>query len=153
MKQHTSLAITCALIVIALISCASTDKTQLRSDKLVPEDTSQAEDKFITRMAGIDSIEIRMLESMPVQVKVIVGGYLSDGCTRIDRITQERAGNDFRIAISTKRPAGVNCPQVIVPFQETIPLDVLGLLAGTYTVTVNRVSDTFTLQTDNIVPE
>ena len=90
MKQHTSLAITCALIVIALISCASTDKTQLRSDKLVPEDTSQAEDKFITRMAGIDSIEIRMLESMPVQVKVIVGGYLSDGCTRIDRITRCR---------------------------------------------------------------
>lgn len=153
MKHHTSLAITCALIAIALISCASTDKTQPQSEKAVSEDTSPAEDKFITRMAGIDSIEIRMLESMPMQVKVIVGGYLSDGCTRIDRITQELEGNDFCITISTKRPAGVNCPQVIVPFQETIPLDVMGLLAGTYTVTVNRVSDTFMLQADNIVPE
>jgi inhibitor of cysteine peptidase len=41
------------------------------------------------------------------------------------------------------------CTQALVPFEETIPLDVEGLLAGEYTVNVNGVMATFTLDVDN----
>ena len=40
----------------------------------------------------------------------------------------------------------------LVPYEETISLDVYGLLAGTYTVDVNSVRDTFTLDVDNKPP-
>jgi inhibitor of cysteine peptidase len=122
------------------------------SDAPAPEENPPTEKTggFLTRQAGIEEVEIQMLESMPVQVNVLVKGYLSDGCTKLDRITREREGNDFLITITTKRPADLNCPQVIVPFQETIPLNVNGLRAGTYTVTVNRMIETFTLDADNV---
>ncbi|MCL7476515.1 MAG: protease inhibitor I42 family protein, partial [ANME-2 cluster archaeon] len=37
--------------------------------------------------------------------------------------------------------------------EETIPLNVLGLKAGTYDVVVNEVSDSFELQMDNAIHE
>jgi inhibitor of cysteine peptidase len=141
-----------ALMVISLMACASTCRQKTLSDMPAPEETPPTGETggFIIRQAGIEGIEIQLLEPMPVQVNVLVRGYLSDGCTRLDQITQEREGSDFSITITTKRPAELNCTQVIVPFQETIPLDVRGLTAGTYTVTVNRMSEAFTLDADNL---
>jgi len=40
---------------------------------------------------------------------------------------------------------------VLAPFEETIPLEVYGLPAGTYTVEVNGVQGTFDLEMDNIL--
>jgi hypothetical protein len=80
---------------------------------------------------------------------VVVSGYLSDGCTTLENIEQKRLDEGFEITITTTRPAGMNCPQVIMPFKEIISLDVSGLKAGTYTVSVNgRLSRTFTLPQD-----
>jgi inhibitor of cysteine peptidase len=41
------------------------------------------------------------------------------------------------------------CAQVLVPFEETIALDVAGLPAGAYTVVVNEVKTSFELAVDN----
>ena len=38
-----------------------------------------------------------------------------------------------------------------VPFEDTIPLDVYDLPAGAYTVDVNGVTNTFTLDVDNVL--
>jgi len=40
---------------------------------------------------------------------------------------------------------------VLAPFEETIPLEVYGLPAGTYTVEVNGAQGTFDLEMDNIL--
>lgn len=100
--------------------------------------------------ARVESIDILILESFPVQVHVVAKGNLPDGCSRIDKIDRERKGDTFEITISTARIAEALCTEALVPFEETIPLDVLGLAAGTYTVTVNEVSDTFELAMDNV---
>jgi|GEM_PF-435435 len=106
---------------------------------------------IIRRRAGIESLEIRVFPEAPPKVQAVIGGYFSDGCTSLESITQTRAGDRFEIFIRTRRPAGVNCPQVIMPFREVIPLMVSGLKAGTYTVTVNdRLSETFTLEEKNL---
>ncbi len=81
--------------------------------------------------AKVDSIEIRILESFPVQVQVIARGFLPDGCTTIDTVSVDRQGNTFTIRITTQRPADAICTQEVVPFEHTIPLDVQGLQAGT----------------------
>ena len=153
MKYHRPLNAAMALFALLLLACTASCKKEPQPDTTVPKE-EPAPDKnatYIYRKVGIESIQIQKMESMPVQVSVLVNGWLSDSCTSLDQITQERDGKDFLITITTKRPADVNCLQMITPFQQTIPLDVLGLKAGTYTVTVNRMSDTFTLDVDNVL--
>ncbi|NJD54234.1 MAG: hypothetical protein FIB07_15380 [Candidatus Methanoperedens sp.] len=115
-----------------------------------PDKENNNTGKFSYGNATVESIEIMVLESFPVQIKVNARGYLPDGCTRIDGITKEKKDNTFSVRIKTVRPVDTFCTQVIVPFQEAISLDVYGLKAGKYTVDVNGVNGTFELMADNI---
>jgi hypothetical protein len=103
----------------------------------------------------VESIEILTLESFPVQIHVLARGILPDGCTEIDQINQrsDLESSIFWIEITTVRPTGAVCTAEAVPFEESIPLDVYGLSAGTYTVDVNGVKETFTLDVDNAPPQ
>jgi inhibitor of cysteine peptidase len=103
----------------------------------------------IINLANVTEIELFLLESFPVQVHVVAKGYLPNPCTQIDEIIKSREGNDFTVTIKTQTSQGP-CIQVIQPFEETIPLDVYGLPAGTYNVNVNGIEDSFTLDIDNI---
>ena len=103
-----------------------------------------------TGLALVDEIDILILESFPVQINVIARGNLPDPCTEISEVLQEREGDTFFITIKTYRSPGF-CIQVLAPFEEIIPLEVYGLPAGTYTVNVNGVQDTFDLEVDNIL--
>lgn len=99
----------------------------------------------------IDAVEVQILESFPVQVEVVIRGSLPDGCTEIERIEQrfEPEDNVFWIEINTVRTSDDACTQALVPFEESISLDVYGLAAGTYTVDVRGTRETFTLDVDN----
>lgn len=99
--------------------------------------------------AVVDSIQLNILESFPVQVNVIARGELPNGCTQIDNISTNRQETTFNVTITTIRPADAACTEAIVPFEETISLDVLDLPAGTYTVDVNGIRGSFTLDVDN----
>jgi inhibitor of cysteine peptidase len=114
-----------------------------------PVEPVQARPEFIIYKAGIQSIEIVVFESFPVQVRVIVTGWLPDGCTRVKSIDEVREGNVFHVTILTIRPADAMCTMAVVKLQEAFPLDVEGLEAGLYTVDVNGNSKTFRLRTDN----
>lgn len=102
----------------------------------------------IVRPAPIQRIEIVVLESAPVQVRVVAHGYLPDGCTAIAGIEQRREGSAFHATVSTARPTGALCTQQIIPFRETFPLEIGGLQAGSYTVDVNGQAGSFTLKDD-----
>ncbi|MCP4418610.1 MAG: hypothetical protein GY805_18475 [Chloroflexi bacterium] len=104
----------------------------------------------IEQNAAVDSIEILILESFPVQVNVRARGDLPDGCTAIDAVDTNRNDTDFNITITTLRQTGDTCSEALVPFEETITLDVLNLTAGTYAVNVNGINGSFTLQVDNV---
>jgi inhibitor of cysteine peptidase len=103
----------------------------------------------ITGTAQIDTIDLLIMESFPVQINAHVVGWLGDGCTSMGEVTQTREGNTITVNIPTTRPAEAVCTMQLVGFEETIPLDVAGLPAGTYTVDVNGVTETFTLDVDN----
>ena len=104
--------------------------------------------------AVFESLEVLILESFPVQVHVIVSGYLPDGCVTLDEITSARDGFDFMLMPVTHRPASdVACTEALVPFEETVALEVFGLEAGTYTVHGQDQTATFTLDVDNILQE
>ena len=136
------------ITLVMLSGCTANDDVQpVGDDNISKPDNGQ----FIYGNAVIENVEIMILESFPVQVMVSAKGYLPDGCTEIDTITTSKDGNTFTISITTIRPADAICTQAIVPFEESIPLNVLGLKAGTYVVMVNEVSDSFELQMDNVI--
>lgn len=110
-------------------------------------------------LAVVERVEVLLLESFPVQVHVLVQGDLPDGCTTLAEWSVSREGNAFRVTLPTARPKDAICTQALVSYEVTIPLDVAGLSAGTYTVTVNDSkgtdgaganSATFTLVVDNV---
>jgi hypothetical protein len=148
MKKFSLLAVGVALLLgLTVIACGPT-----------PEPTSTpvegpSGEEIIRGTATVESIDIQILESFPVQVRVVARGFLADGCTTVGEINQELVDNTFMVTIGTERPADAVCTQALVPFEETIDLEVRGLPAGTYTVDVNGVTSTFSLSTDNVLPE
>jgi hypothetical protein len=104
----------------------------------------------VAGLAKVTALDIRQLETVPVQIQLVVTGTLPDSCTSIDRIDRTRQDGIFRITMNTLRATGVACPDAELPFTEMFDLDVLDLAAGIYTVQVNGVSGTFTLQEDNL---
>lgn len=98
----------------------------------------------------VDTIKINLMESFPLQVSVVVQGNLPDGCTEVVGSTVDRTDDStFSIKIYTERDPLALCTQALVPFEEVVKLDVAGLSAGTYTVKVYDVSETFTFEQDN----
>ncbi len=109
--------------------------------------------EFIRGEAVVEDVEILFLESFPLGVYAVASGYLPDPCTEIDEISVERKRNHFEVLITTLREAEVMCAQVLEVFKQNIPLDVYGLPAGDYTVTVNGIDAEFTFVQDNSLPD
>ena len=109
-------------------------------------------DDIDERLAPVESIDILVLESFPVQIHVLVNGYLPTPCYEITQIEKHREGNTFYVKLMMK-DSGLICIQIIQSYQEIVALDVYGLSAGTYYVDVNGIVDNFTLDIDNILPD
>lgn len=101
------------------------------------------------QQALVNDVSVAILESFPVQVRVTAKGDLRNGCEEIYEIVQQKDGQAFNITMNAAAPKDAVCTQVIRPFEETFALDVMGLSAGTYTVNVNGITDTFILTADN----
>jgi inhibitor of cysteine peptidase len=111
-------------------------------------------DNLIEGLAPVSSVEVLILESFPVQVRVVVSGGFSNGCWEMGDYAVGRNGNVFEVTLSAFGPApDMICTQVAPMFEEVIPLDVYGLPAGTYIVSANGVTSEFTLSIDNSVSE
>jgi inhibitor of cysteine peptidase len=149
MKLKTTI-LTLVLLLFIVTGCGGREPEPTETP---PPPTNAPVSEAITGTATVESIQILLLESFPVQVNARMRGILPDGCTTIDQITTNQSGNDFTIIVTTFRPAGAICTEAVVPFDEVVALDVLGLDAGTYNVTANGVSGTFTLAVDNRIQE
>jgi len=112
---------------------------------LPPEgDADQATDVYV------DALKLNIMESFPIQVSATVSGNLADGCVVLDDIEVTRDEDTFTLEFETHSEGDV-CTQALVPFEETVNLDVEGLPAGTYMVVAGDVSETFTFDVDNTI--
>lgn len=131
-------------VVIPLLALLAV-LTACRHDLASAQAQTEPEPKPIIRLAGVERIEPVVLESQPVQVRVLVHGWLPDGCTSFHGFDQETDGRVIKMRILTTRPADVMCTQQIKRFQETYPVETEGLAPGTYTLDVNGKSERITL--------
>jgi hypothetical protein len=99
--------------------------------------------------AVVNSLQVVTLETFPVQVQAIVGGNLSNSCTTMTGVNVLQQEVTFVLDVQTVFNDTGACTQVLVPFSETVALNVLGLAAGTYTVMAGGMSQTFILPVDN----
>lgn len=102
-----------------------------------------------TGEAIVESLEVRILESFPVQVQAVVRGQLPDPCAFIESTGVYVEGSTFRIRMTTARQPNQRCAQVLTPFEEVVPLGAEGLPAGEYDVRINDLVEPFTLSVDN----
>lgn len=100
--------------------------------------------------APIETVDIQVLESVPIQVNVIAKGTFSNGCGNLDETYSKKQGETFMITI-TQKNIGEVCTMALVPFEKIIPLDVTGLTEGSYNVIVNNIKSSFILPIDNVI--
>ena len=118
-----------------------------------PVDTHPAGDKYAYGQdATVEALDVLLMESFPLQARAVVTGYLPNGCTELHEIDVEREGDEFIITLTTRKPTGdVACTEALVPFEESVNLEIEGLVAGTYTVTAQEQQAQFTLDVDNVL--
>ena len=75
-----------------------------------------------------------------------VEGNYPDSCTRVSDVDQDVDGSTFKISLYVDRPEDMMCAQMLSPFNVNILLEVGGLMPGKYTVDVNGVTSSFTIE-------
>lgn len=91
----------------------------------------------------IETVDVVLMESQPVQVSVRVRGYLPDSCYVFAGVAQSRNGNTFVIELDMTRTADDDavCLQRIEIVEHTVALG--SLPPGDYRVTVNGIERSF----------
>lgn len=142
------------LLILAACRKANNDETAVISTVTPEGVTDPAFTPTGTGQAYVDTIQIAVQESFPVQVQAIVSGNLSDSCTHLGEVTVQRQDNVFTINLMTSRDGQAICTQALLPFTQNVPLDVQALPAGMYTVNAGGISNVFNLAIDNaaVVP-
>ena len=111
----------------------------------------------VYQVGGISSVEVIRTGTLPVSVYLRASG-VSGSCdnTGPARIHQRLQGTRFDVDISAPHVApltpGISaytCTANLRTFKLTVPLQVYGLSAGTYSYNVNGITGTFSLDSDN----
>ncbi|ALG66627.1 hypothetical protein [Beggiatoa leptomitoformis] len=90
----------------------------------------------------VDTVELVMTDSFPIQVFLKVNGFFTDDCGKLGQVSQRLNGNRFEIIIlgvTYPQPMDYTCGASIVSFEKVIPLPVYDLVAGIYEYSVSDV--------------
>lgn len=77
----------------------------------------------LVRPATITSVEVLVLESLPVQVQARVRGELGDGCSEPLPVEQTRTGSEITLEVQYQRPRDAVCIQVVRELDELVVLE------------------------------
>ena len=94
----------------------------------------------------IYQVEVEVGVGSPIPVHVIVNGDLPDICSQVEHTEIQQDGSNFIITLYAT-PEVEGCLKDTLPFKMGIPLNVIGLPAGSYSVTVNGSRADFELGT------
>ena len=101
----------------------------------------------------MDQIEVEVGVGSPIPVHVIVSGWIPDPCSQVEHTEIKQDGSNFIITLSATPdvggPAVDGCIKDPMYFKMGIPLNVVDLPAGSYSVTVNGSRADFKLDTAN----
>jgi hypothetical protein len=85
----------------------------------------------------VDDVQVEVGVGSPIPVFVHVNGNLPDTCAQVEYVEQVQDGSNFIIKIGTTASTKQHCIPDALPFKLTLPLNILDLPVGSYTVEVN----------------
>ena len=91
------------------------------------------------KLVWVDKVEIQMVDGE--YVATLTGNY-PDGCSTLGQLETTVAGDTISVTVFADSPPGMMCTSVLVPFEETITLDLGEVEPGEYTVVVNEAATT-----------
>lgn len=122
------------LLILILTACAAPEAPTL---------TPTSEEANL-RPIEVTDAQVQIGVGSPIPVEAVASGSMPDPCAQVAQVEQRLSGSQFEIEIlaSAADPA---CPPdaVGVPFRMAIPLNMTALPAGTYSVAVNGVQNSF----------
>jgi 5'-nucleotidase (lipoprotein e(P4) family) len=97
----------------------------------------------------VEEVRALLEKSLPAKLRVAVRGNLPDSCTHLGEPGVKRERRTFHLTVPASRDRDAVCAQALVPFAIEVPVDIIGLPSGTYTVEAGGQTDSFTLAQDN----
>lgn len=88
----------------------------------------------------VDSTDLLIMESYPVQVSLQITGNLPTPCHSFHFSYEIGTGSDSNridVTVWSESDPSRMCTQVLEPFDESIPLDMAGAADGTYSMYLN----------------
>lgn len=140
------------LLLLALITglaCSPRKPHATNSGGLVPETQDgpvalikppPSDAAFEVNPAVVDTVSVQqelVSGTNTAQVEVLVRGYLSDGCSDLHEVKQERSGNQISIKLMARRRTDMICTMAIRPYRFYVRLD-KPLENGLYTLLLNN---------------
>jgi hypothetical protein len=91
----------------------------------------------------IDDVQVEVGVGSPIPVHVNVSGSLPSTCAQVEYSEIKQDGSNFIIKLSTISGSGEDCINDSLPVRMSIPLNMVDLPAGDYSVDVNGTSANF----------
>lgn len=97
-------------------------------------------------------VEIRLLDTVPVQVELVIRGTLPDQCTYRFYSVENRAGQTVRVSLAGIHPAERSCQQTaqnveyVLLLGRDMPEAERGFSPGVYSLTVNNYQTSFSIK-------
>ena len=114
--------------------------------------SSFTEDSRWSYLPDLVEIDLIRTNEKPVQILLSVHAGFGHGCSTLDHPFLRKADNHFEIRLKTLDFGPGACASAESHEYVTIPLNVYGLEAGTYTYDVNGVAGSFMLEALNVYP-
>jgi hypothetical protein len=130
MRMLSVVTVVLALATLVLSGCAPTARA-------APAENRPIEIAAVNLEVGVGS---------PIPVEVVAAGTWPDLCAQLAEVRQAIRGTEIDVTLLAT-PAQADCPPDFLglPLRLALPLNVVELPAGAYTVTINGVSTTFDL--------
>ena len=101
-------------------SVTNLDNSPPISDAANAISAQTAQNLEITNEATINSVDVLIMESFPVQVTAVIKGTLPNSCATIGQVTQARNGNEFVVAVGTVKETEAMCAERVEPFEQNV---------------------------------
>jgi hypothetical protein len=126
---------------LQLIGCAPAS-TPADAPSAVLSPASQA--RMTSHEAQVQSIEIQVLQSNPLQINAVIHGTLTESCASLGESQVQYESNSIQVTVYEVSQQDAGCVQTATPFETSIPLKTGELPVERLTVVANGVSASFT---------
>lgn len=139
MKQ---IGILFSVMMMVMVGCKPASQPASIQPTATPPVEETPTPQYLLDEAKVNQVSVTV-EALIIEVNI--QGELPDTCAELTTpdITSHDAGFDIKLMM--RRPMGKACSEVVQPFEETLVLAVSHLSEGEHSITVNGLSDTFTL--------